>query len=567
MLVVPHIYRWIVLGKAYTTLLVTGPGATVKSYEEVYAYATQANRISHHQSINDAYVYEYRDTPSPFVSELVPSIILGLPGRLVSLATIWLIAKLMFPIVLVLLWFWVGRQAGFSYLTSLVAGFSTVLLPKLFALFPYPEIVSYVLDPHLEVQRMFHPLISSTIVAGTVLAVTMSIRSKLSWRSSLFSGLLLGLLFYTYFFAWTWVWAGLGLLSATLLVEKRWQLLSKLIPIIVVGLVIGAPYFINAVSFSKLTVSADFWSRTVLSETQSFKLTVLRYIFLATLVVVIDRQWFTNIRRRWLLTLLVSASLLPDLSQQMLGVSLEADHWIERFLYPLSSFVLITSASTWLSHRNSRWQQIFLTIMLLASMIRLGHSTVFQLQQPPQSYQLTDSRVLLYRWMEDHLPPGSVVGSLSFSEQIYLAAYTPYYPYIPKGDRTIASTDEIVKRYVFLAQQLRVPADFFSRVFLIPGEDYEKISGMSSMDRNAFSVLFGAKHHFDPPPYPAHWQMLKQAEALFAEPVSQTGKLDYLLVSPVDRVFSSERFITKCPLVYENIEYQLYRFSGCSAEI
>src|SRR3989344_2519407 len=86
---VSHLYRYFVLGSDYTLLLTEGPDS---NWEETYAYATLVNRVKQDQNINDAYVYEYSNKPSPFLSEAAPALLLGNLAKIFSVSAAFVIA-------------------------------------------------------------------------------------------------------------------------------------------------------------------------------------------------------------------------------------------------------------------------------------------------------------------------------------------------------------------------------------------------------------------------------------------------------------------------------------------
>src|SRR3990167_2069809 len=202
----PHIFRYLALGSKYTTLIINGPSATQISWEETYTYATEANRIKNNQPINDPYIYEYRNKPSPLLSELVPSLILGVPAKILSVPFVFVIAKIAIIPLTVLIWYLTARQLGYSKISSVGASIASIILQKFFVYVPYiPKISEYEVNGYLEGLRIYFPLISSFLTSLTVLLIIKALKKR-NTIYAVISGILLGSLFFSYFFAWVLMW-------------------------------------------------------------------------------------------------------------------------------------------------------------------------------------------------------------------------------------------------------------------------------------------------------------------------------------------------------------------------
>lgn len=403
---------------------------------------------------------------------------------------------------------------------------------------------------------MFHPLVSGVVVVSAMAGVAWILKTRSGRIGFGLVGVLLGLTFYSYVFAWTWVFGGLGLLGLTLIFQKRWRELKSLMGLVVIGLVVGSGYLVNSFKFSSLSLAGDFWLRTVFSQTQSYLVVVIRYFLLILLAIGVSRKWWTSLPRRFLLMLIAAAALLPDISQWILRVNVEVDHWIGRFLYPMSTFVLV---GVFGKFRKFRKFPMFLVIVAVG--LRLISVTILEVKKPVEWFEADQSRSELYQWMNENVLEESVVGSLNFSEQIYLSAGTSFYPYVARGDRTIATSDELLKRYVYLVQAHGFGVKFIDEMMVIPGGQEDDNEGLRIAGADGFSMLFGVKHHFDPPPYLTHQQVVSLAHELLDGEVEQVGRLDYLLVS--NGSFRNFQNFQECQLVFENEVYRLYQWDEC----
>lgn len=562
LLAAPHAWRLLQLGNNYTPFLLEASAATTTSIDETYAYMPQVNRVAHNQPITDSYTLENRQLPSPFLSEWLPAAVLGNIAKLSGSPLALVFVKIFGPVFLIFLLSKIFQQAEFSPALSFISALATVFVPKLFALLPYPSLFSYLSNVELEFQRLFHPMLSWIVIALSIIFLQKALRATWSPFIIFISGIFLGLLFYTYIFAWTWVWYAVGILMLGTIVRRDYKDLRRLIIPIVVGMSIGIPYFQNAARFSAINVSQDFITKSTFPIRQTHFLLIIRYAVLVIFLIATDRKWITYSRRRILLALLLSGMFLPDMSQFILGYNLEADHWIERFLYPLSTSLFILGCGSWLALRSKRCSKLFLGCAALLVSIRLGLVLRFELPRQVLGFQLGGERKTLFEWMNKNIPRDSVVGGLSFVEQTYIAAYTPFYPYLPRGDRTLTTTDETLSRYIFISSQFRVSADYLDRTLSIPPEQVPILDNIPAMDQRAVYPLFDVRFLYDREAnYVQRLALREKAKQMLADHPQQIGRLDYLLVGPTERFFAGAGYTTCCQLLYGNDKYELYKYN------
>lgn len=569
-LAIPHIIRFSSFGPKYTTLIINSPAADQISWEETYTYATEANRIKNNQPINDPYIYEYRKTLSPLISELVPSLILGIPAKILSIPVVFILAKIFFLPLTVLIWYLIAQELGYSKLTSAAASLTGIILQKAFVYIPYfHALLSYEINGYLEAQRIYFPLVSGVITSLTILLLIKFLK-KNDVRFTVGLGVLLGLLFYTYFFAWTIVWSSLFVLLLSLLIFKEASLLKRLIVPVIIGTLIGSPYFLNLLQFSKSGVYQDFLIRTISFPVTDWNLLVVaRFVIFLLLIVMTSKNWFKSTSKRYLVLFYLTAVFLPSITKIVLGYDNQTDHWYERFLYPLSTFLLVLFISDFfdrfLMHLNL--MKSLLMILIGISLLKIGLVINSEIQRSKLAFTIGAQRNELYNWMENNLQKDSVVGSLSFTEEIYLTAYTPMYAYLPQAYKTIAPTKEIKDRYLFLARQIGIGPEFIKQVFIMPDQPYSNPGSTQAKDGNGFMVLFGIANHFDKFPYLSHSKIQQELVQSLNKPINQIGRLDYLLIGPLESEVSPDfAKNTKCQLVFQNVAYKIYRFNDCTVE-
>lgn len=547
-------------------MFLDGVNATQVTFEETYAYASLANRMRYDQPINDIGTVEYRNLASPLISEFIPAAIIACIAKFVGVPTAVILIKIFFPLFLVGMWYFIGTKIGLTSIASGAASLAAVFLPKLYVLIPYYKLLTYLTDPELEFQRISHPLISGAVTVMTILLVVLGLKYQSNKKVRVLAGVSLGLLFYTYIFSWTLAIGTLGLLFVSFIVERNWQRVKWIVIVFGIGLCLSLPYLYNAWQFYHSTFSVDFWARSVFVEKQNYNFIVFRGLLLILLAIVMNKSWWSSVHRRLLLCLLCAAVLLPVISQTILGINFEGDHWIIRFFYPLSAFMIIAVLGEAKKRHFPIVSNLLFGLVFVAVGVKLVCWEAAELKMPQAEFKLSKSRQDLYAWMSKNIKKDSVIGSLSLLEQTYLTSYTPYYPYVARFDRTVASTNELLNRYLYVTQVMRFKKDYFDKMMVVPLSPMP-FPDIPNVDQRFYATIFGLRYYHDVSPYPIFQEVINEVKARQQEPISQNGKLDYLLVTPTDRFFSSRDLRNECQPLFDNQTYQLYKWEDCKGTI
>jgi len=565
-LTLPHIFRYLALGSKYTTLIINGPSATQTSWEETYTYATEANRIKNNQPINDPYIFEYRNKPSPLISELVPSLLLGISAKVLSIPLVFILIKIILIPAVVLIWYLIAREIGYSKIISVASALMGMILQKAFAYLPYAnQLYSYQFNNYLEIQRTYFPLISSFLISISILLVIKLLKFEYGPFKKILVGVIFGSLFYTYFFAWTVFWVSLVMLFVTLVFKKQYKILRRLIIPIVTATVIAAPYFLNLLAFSSNSAKQDFILRTIAFPISDWNLPViLRFLILIALLFISSRSWLKVPGKLFLIVFLTSALLLSPLSKLILGADYQSDHWYERFLYPVSTFLFTVLVFDVLSKFKPKANSFIALILILICLSKVVLVTVSEIGKAKADFRIGSEREDLYRWLLPNIPKDSVVATLSFTESVYLTAYTPYYSYLPQAYKTIAPKQEILDRYVNLTRLFGVSSNFITQSFIMPNEPYQNPNSIVANDGNAYMMLTGILGHFDAFPYPFHKEIQSQILTKLSQVVPWQGRADYVLFGPLEQENAKNTKLKSCRLLYNNGVYRLFDFKTCS---
>jgi len=89
---------------------------------------------------------------------------------------------------------------------------------------------------------------------------------------------------------------------------------------------------------------------------------------------------------------------------------------------------------------------------------------------------------------------------------------------------------------------------------------FEDIPGQ---DQRIYASIFGLKYYHDVAPYPIHQKLIESINEKQKIPTSSNGRLDYLLITTTDRLFSARNWEANCRTLFSNGVYQVYSFSEC----
>jgi len=562
LIALPHIMRYWQLGNKYTILFFDNPTANQLNWEETYTYATQVNRIKNNQPINDPYIFEYRDKPSPLIS------VLGIAAKLFSVPFVFVLVKIILIPIVVLIWYLIAREIGYSKTSSAAAAIMGVILQKTYAYIPYiNKFYNYHFNGYFEIQRIYFPLISSFSISLTILLVIKLMKADIGLFKKILAGLLFGSLFYTYFFAWTLFWTSFAFLVVTLLFKKQYKIAKRLIIPFVAAALVAAPYFINLFLFSQNPAREAFILRTIAFPISDWNLLVIiRFLILISVLIITNRSWLKVPARYYLIIFLVSALFLSPLSKLALGADYQSDHWYERFLYPLSTFLFTLVVFDIMAKFKPKLLSSLAFILIFVCLSKVIFVTVGELGRDMKNFRIGPAREDLYAWMLPNIPKDSVIATLSFTESVYITAYTPFYSYLPQAYKTIAPESDLLTRYVNLVRIYGADESFIKQTFIMPNAYYADKKSIVSKDGNGFMMLEGIATHFDPFPYPQHKNIQNEIIKMSKNKIKLAGRIDYLLFGPLERENAKSFDKNHCKILYSNGLYQVYEFKSCQID-
>jgi len=436
----PHLYGIYKQGASYTPFKITDKLQYMR--DETYLYAAQARQILQGHIRGDAYTWEYRDNPSPFVSEVVSIIPISILSLILGSVEYALIASdFIFPIALFLIIVWGLKKFKVDNTLAILSATAVIIVPNLSSLLPYVSKGGVLLtgttsDP-LIFSRTPHPQISIIFLFLTLFLTAKVIANPKKYLVYIWS-LVLGISIYSSLFVASTIYLSMILLSPLLMKKFGNKLIFTSFAIV---FVIVLPWIINTVQFQNFIKDSDFFTRITYEKSLLFPRQI-RYIVISLLFLRLYKHSLALV----VLIFAVSAGLLMDGHQLLLGRSIDADHWITRVIAPvatLSLTLIVGYVFTKLIPKYSRLVFFMITIVIISfGMIRQLNwidSHREDLLARPSFFEIVDE-------IKSKTDKTDVIGSLSPNINYYLTGITGRRVYLAPADRTLASTKEQLQR-------------------------------------------------------------------------------------------------------------------------
>src|SRR3972149_8117223 len=132
----PYIYGYYKFNNHFSSLISNNNLSYLR--EETYSYSAQVNQIIKGHLYGDAYIWEYKSGPSPFVGELASIIPITVLSFLVrSVPNGFALATFVLSLTLFITIYWGLRVFRFPKYFSIFASTSIIIIPFLSSLIPY----------------------------------------------------------------------------------------------------------------------------------------------------------------------------------------------------------------------------------------------------------------------------------------------------------------------------------------------------------------------------------------------------------------------------------------------
>lgn len=452
------------------------PHVSALTYDESQLYLPGPMQFARRGTLHpEVDVTEFAAFPNGY--PILHSVVIGgLAKACGDIEAAWIIAHGLFPALLWLLVYLMLSQGRFTYALPAALATMAVLLPQ------GPRNMLLVggeaLYQPLEITRTPHPSLSYTLLLTFALALTAALRQGKP-RMLALAGIAFASLFYSYYFMW--VAAGIAVLLLILLfiAGREKTALWRLLAISVAGGSLAVPYLLQAIAGLPATTELG-GARHLMERVGSFERTpdVTYLIFGVVGVALLGVAWSRRTRRGsttgceaastydalpWVLGALVVAGICGFNFHLLTGYNAQHDHFANRLIQPTAFIFVCVICCRWLARRfpegDPSWIRWFSVAALTGWVVLAGaRQTIVAINIAHERIASSPRNEVLY-WLRNHVHPDTVVGSIDEELLTLLPGVAGTWNFVPLGDRSMASTKEILLRYCVVSRLLGLPHD------------------------------------------------------------------------------------------------------------
>ncbi len=293
--------------------------------------------------------------------------------------------------------------------------------------------------------------------------------------AAVFAGICYGLLIYTYSFFWVFASVVLGLLIIFALFRKEWSSVFSWMAALLVGLGTTIGYWKNYLEVHSLPQAAEITPRlTGLERGHSFLFSLWPWYFLYIALSFLIYRWSIKKQKReegrLLIVMLLSGIVLFNI-QVILGVTLTGDHWHNRVMViplALAGAVLGIYFWEWLEERFRAQRHVWMVlaiIIFLSQITGASHLQILQAQNQKVQHMLPKGVAESLLWMDKNIPRDSVVVTPSFFSNALITYYTSARIFVPRGEMSLVTREEMLDRLFIAARFLNLSPDAVAVMF------------------------------------------------------------------------------------------------------
>lgn len=453
----PHLVMIKKLGKEYDPIAITNL-ASIPS-DKGFAYSPYVNQIIKGGFfLKEAYTFEYRNFPTPYVGETFSSNLLAkLSSTTGSIQNAFLATDFIMPPIIFLILYLISKVFIKDSFFAASTAFLTTILRDLILVLPYPKATyEYIFaqanqQQFLHYSRAFHPQITFPLFALSLLLL-FKLVSKPDTNKALLLGVLVGISFYAYLFYWTFLVFFLSTLSIVFLIKREYRIAFLILSALGLSFVIGSFYFYNIHKFYSLEFAQDFTEKMT-GPSIPFNPMVFRFLLIPIIFGVMFKK-YTRTKISFI-TLFVSGVLIILTSKFLVGRDLETLHYVRRVMIPLGTIACLSVLYIVVKGNNILKKTVSISLILLA--IISGIKTQLTATNILAG-QLTinHNRTDLFNWFKINTQKDSVIGTLDADLNKLISSKTNNYTYFPPTLRTITPTFEELERYIILSNLLGI---------------------------------------------------------------------------------------------------------------
>lgn len=532
-----HIYIW-------TYLSSQGIGyhpAEINQDEAIYNVPKAQAVLLGKWIVSDFNVYEYKDR-LPYIFPFLSALILGKLGWFLgSIERAVIAADFIFPALTFLIFYFIVFEISKNKLFSAAGSAFFIFLPRLAAYTPpiIKYLQAYIItftfkERMLYFSRLEDPQLTVPLF-GLLLYFTIRSLTRNDKLSPWLAALFYGLTFYSYFYYWAYFSAALVFLLLFLLLQKDFEKLKRILRILIAGLVISIPHWINMFALTRLPQFSELLARQGPETGKIFNPEMLPVFGYGLHGALIAALFFFFRKYQPRLSVFFIALLLPIYGvyniQLVTGFNIQPAHWFKPTMpilylvelaliywffvtrprlfsakYIISASVVVAAVLTvkaiftevtivklasasaasiialaalavFLNEKykpdypNLCWKSI--GVIILALLFIKGAYTQYTFVGRHKDIVIPAEEFASYKWLSENTPKYSVIGTPSFTTSNRLSTYTGNMPFVPNGYNTIASNNEVWGRFFIANKIFKVPPDTFLK-YLTTDSDWQE---------------------------------------------------------------------------------------------
>jgi len=457
----PHIIMSAKLGKNYTPFSLS-PNSPIAS-DETYGYAGFANYIYRgHILLKDAYVYEYRNFPTPLIADNIPAIAYALLAKISgSLEKAYIISDFISPPILFVMIYLFTKMFIKNNYFAIATAFIIVIARDFVSVIPYPQATfKYITfadyqNSLLYLSRGPHPQFSFIIFLASIWSL-FNLTDQNKTKHILISGILSGLLFYTFMFYFSYFSLLFVIMIIFYVARRNFDIVRRLVLFGLVVAAIASYYFYNVIKFYSLSIAQDFTEKMSLPYLY-LNPTLLRYVAILIFFYISARKKdvkFYNL----CLVILVGIIIIP-IFKLIIGRDPTTFHFVRFALMPFATVAFFVALFNLFFYKSQRLV-IYISVILISVGMYLGFKTqIIATKNITQYHKINSERQEVFNWLNMNTSANDVVGSLDDDFNFLTSVYTRNWVYFPYSSRTIMPTYEGATRYILLSNLLGISAE------------------------------------------------------------------------------------------------------------